>query len=366
MSIFDSYKSEDEIDIEIISAAARTAMFLNKDDNALKAFLSPSNCVFVARQMYDQRRYRDCARVCVTALSSYRFISDAAKIEAVRLRCQSLARLGQEDDFRETISLLGDGSAYERAMLLFLEGFRLRMQGEPADAVAKLKNSHRLFKSYSTMRELSHSLMQIGEMEEATRLAEEALEFAPANPYIIDQALSLRVARRNRVTKDIIFDPEIENLLTNLERYGDDEGKSFYAIRMADIMRRAGAFDEALDFAKRAVSQTSALVPAHMIEAEILIKLKRLPAAAKKIDLIKKLIEDRQSGEGRARLPDYIFLKATYLIENNELGDAVSLLQAHERRLKRRIPELKRKICFLLGSGTHDLTAKQVQWLKEE
>src|ERR1700730_7595725 len=173
-------------------------------------------------------------------------------------------------------------------------------------------------------------------------------------------------SKRNKVTRDIIYDPEIEDLLMRLERYGDEEGKSFYAIRMADILRRANELKEALEFAQRATRQTPTLVPAHNIEAEILIRLGRLPAALKKIELIQRMIDDRQSGEGSAPLPDYIVLKATYLVENGELPDAVSLLQAHERRLKRRIPELKRKISFLLGSSAHGLTAKQRPWLKEE
>ena len=173
ISVFESYRNDDEISIEIISAAARAAVLLNKDDNALRSFLSPSNSVFVARQLYDQSRYRDCARICATALSSYRFISDRAKLETVRLRCLSLARLGEEEDFKKTLSLLHGGSTYDRAMMLFLEGFRLRIQGDPADAVAEFKKSHaQNSKSFSTIRELSHSLMQIGETEEAEAFAE--------------------------------------------------------------------------------------------------------------------------------------------------------------------------------------------------
>ncbi|MBG0811105.1 hypothetical protein IY145_17170 [Methylosinus sp. H3A] len=366
ISIYDSYKNDDEVDIEIISAAARAAVYLNKDGGELAAFLSPANSVYVARQFYDQSRYNDCARICETALNSYRLISDRAKLETLRLRCLSLARLGEDEDFKKTFSLLGEGSSYEKALKLFLEGFRLRIKGEPADAIAAFKKSHALnSRSFATMRELSHALMQVGEMEEARRFSEEALKIAQTNPYVIDQVLALRVAKHSRVTKDIIYDPEIEELLTSLERYGDEEGKSFYAIRMADIYRRANELKEALDFAEKATGQTPRLVPAHIIQAEILIRLKQLPAAHKKIEQIGRMIDDRQSGEGRARLPDYLFLKATYLIENDELTDAIALLQTHEHRLKRRIPELKRKISFLLGGGDHGLTPKQRSWLKE-
>ncbi|MGR9353991.1 hypothetical protein [Rhizobium leguminosarum] len=363
VNLFNSYRSDDEVGIELVSAAARAAVFLNHEDDVLKAFLSPSNSLFVARQLYDHARYSDCARVALTALKSLRFISEGARIEAIRLRCSSLARMGEQEAFVETLAGLGN-SANEQAIKSFLEGFRLRLMGEPEQAIAKFRKSHELNKtSFATMRELSHSLMQIGEVDDAKIFAEQALQVAPTNPFIIDQALALRVAERPKVSKDIIYDPSIEELLGRLERYGDEEGKSFYAIRMADIMRRAGDPALAFDFAARASKLTPSLVAAHIAEADILIKMKRLQPAKRKIDTIQKLIDDRNSGEGKSQLPDYVVLKANYLIENEEYSDAVALLQAHERRVAKRLPELKRRISFMIDRDDHRLSSNEKRWL---
>lgn len=363
IKLFNSYTNDDEVSIELVSAAARAAVSLNREDVYLKAFLSPSNSLFVARQLYDHGRYPDCARIAQNALASARFISEPARIEAIRLRCSSLARLGEDEAFMDTLRGLGKTDS-EQTIKMFLEGFRLRLLGEPEAAVEKFRRSFHLNKtSFATLRELSHSLMQIGEIEEAKEYAEEALKIAPTNPYIIDQALALRVAERQKVSKDIIYDPSVESLLERLERYGDEEGKSFYAIRMADIMRRAGDLSIALEFATRASRLTPSLATAHITEAEILIKMKDFPTAKRKIEFVEKLIGDRSSGEGKSQLPEFLFLKANYLIEEENFVDAIGILKANERRLTRKLPDLRRRIAFSMGRDQQNLSEADRKWL---
>ena len=203
--------------------------------------VTPSNSVFVGRQLYDLRKFADCAQVCLTALNSQRFLGEGALLEFVRLRCMSLARLGERQEFELTISrIAGLNTKDARAQRCFLEGFQLRMLGKSAKAVEKFRQSHSLKpNSFPTLRELSNCLMVIGEIAEAHKYAEKAYETASSNPYIIDLVLKLRIGTRHAIKEDILYDPTISDLLEKLERYGDEEGKSFYAIRMADIYRRA-------------------------------------------------------------------------------------------------------------------------------
>jgi hypothetical protein len=298
-------------------------------------------------------------------LKSQQLISPAARLEAVRLRCLSFARLGEEKSFNETIASLKGNTVEERAIRAFLEGFQHRLNGDPMQAVTKFKQSYALNStSFSTLRELAHSLSLIGERKEAKSFAEMALNIAPTNPYIIDQVLALRIAERQRITTDTISDPEISDLLDKLERYGDEEGKSFYAIRMADILRRAGDLGRALDYARRACELTKSLVPAHSVEAEILIRMGKLGPARAKLDLIHKMILDKNTGEGKTRLPEYIILKANYLIENNEIDDAIELVRNNERRLTRNVEDLKKKISIHIAQQGMSTSITNVGWLK--
>ncbi len=365
IDIFKSYDSEESIRVELMSSAARAASYLSRDDIELRAFLTPSNSVLVARQLYDLRRFSDCARVCLSPLKSQKLISPAARLEAVRLRCLSFARLGEERGFNDTIAYLNDATVDEQAIRAFLEGFKHRLNGDPMQAVIKFKQSYALNStSFSTLRELAHSLSSLGERKEAKSFAEMALTIAPTNPYVIDQVLALRIAERQRITTDTISDPEVSDLLDKLERYGDEEGKSFYAIRMADILRRAGDLGGALDYAQRACELTKSLVPAHSVEAEILIRMGKLGPAKAKLDIIHKMIMDKNTGEGKTRLPEYIILKANYLIENDEIDDAIDLVRNHERRLTRNVDDLKKKISMSISQRGISTSAANSTWLK--
>ena len=365
IDIFKSYDSEESIRVELMSSAARAASYLSRDDIELRAFLTPSNSVLVARQLYDLRRFSDCARVCLSPLKSQKLISPAARLEAVRLRCLSFARLGEERGFNDTIAYLNDATVDEQAIRAFLEGFKHRLNGDPMQAVIKFKQSYALNStSFSTLRELAHSLSSLGERKEAKSFAEMALTIAPTNPYVIDQVLALRIAERQWITTDTISDPEVSDLLDKLERYGDEEGKSFYAIRMADILRRAGDLGGALDYAQRACELTKSLVPAHSVEAEILIRMGKLGPAKAKLDIIHKMIMDKNTGEGKTRLPEYIILKANYLIENDEIDDAIDLVRNHERRLTRNVDDLKKKISMSISQRGISTSAANSTWLK--
>src|SRR6185312_8550437 len=100
-----------------------------------------------------------------------------ALIEGIRLRCLSLARLGEVDHYRETLALLDPIKLPSaEALKHFLEGFVLRLNGQPEDAISEFKKSYDINPaSFSTLRELSHALMIVGEIKEARKYAEQAL-----------------------------------------------------------------------------------------------------------------------------------------------------------------------------------------------
>lgn len=365
LEIYGDYQDIDSVSVQIISTAAKAALFLNEDDEKLRVFLLPSNAVFVGRQLYDLRRFAECARVCKTTLAVNRFTSDGAWLEAIRLRCLSLARLGEKEAFEQTISLLEERpSRTADAQKFFLQGFQLRISGNPSVAVEKFKKSYALNEnSFSTLRELFHSLMVLGESKEARKFAEAALKIAPTNPYIIDQVLALVVGEKAPRSVDILYDPEVEELLHRLERYGDEEGKSFYAIRMSDIYRRAGMLKEALDFAKRASLLTPHLFAAHMIEAEVLLRMSIFEEVRKKVDYIARMVDEGTGGEARTHLPEFIRFKIEYLSETGKYDDAIALLRANLRRLGSKADDLKRSIAFSLSAKKAQVNADNATWI---
>ena len=366
LELYRSYTNEDNISISLVSNAANAALQLNAADEKLFSFVLPSNQIFVARQLYDLKKFHDCARVCEIALKSPTLISNDARIEAIRLRCLSLARLGETSPFNETIKQLNnDNSPRAREAKAFLEGFRLRMQGNSHDAISKFKIALGISpNTFTTLRELSHALMVTGKLEEATKYAELAFDVAPTNPFIIDQVLALRITSKEKVDRDVFYDPSIADLLEKLEVYGDEDGRSFYAIRMADIYNRIGDYENALLYAQRATSLTPNLFNAHLVEIQILIKSKKSKETIEdKMDRIRGLMDDRSGTDAKTYLPQYINLKASHLIDTGKYRDAIALIRPHDRRLGASLSLHKKRIAHLVGDGS-GLGTEDISWLK--
>lgn len=348
VEIFKSFKDDDDVPVSLISTAARAAALSNDEDQYLKIFISPANSVVVARQFYDAKNYEDCEKMCRRALAQVRLITPEATLEALRLQCLSLIRLGQDDPFFTAVATIQQNSRRGKALKPFLMGFRQRIRGYPAEACAFFEKSLKHNPgSFSTLREISHALLIQNDHERAKTYCDSALKIAPTNPYVLDQALAIEISRVGKIDEFIFYNPAIESLLDRLKRYGNEDGLSFYAIRMADIFRRMGNWDAALDHIENAKTLNPSHVPAYLMECEILLSRDGDPDFVNsKLDFIRPMIDGNRSGEGSTNLPEYLSLKVKILSDSGKLKDAIHLLRSTQDRLGGRVQDLKRHLSF--------------------
>lgn len=365
VEIFKSFKDDDDVPVSLISTAARAAALSNDEDHYLRIFISPANSVVVARKFYDAKNYDDCEKMCRRALAQVRLITSEATLEARRLQCLSLIRLGRDDPFFKAIATIQQDSKKGKALRQFLLGFRQRIRGYPAEACDFFKKSLEFNpQSFSALREISHALLAQNDHEAAKTYCDNALKIAPTNPYILDQALAIEISRVGKVDEYIFYNPEIESLLGRLKRYGNQDGLSFYEIRMSDLFRRMGNLDAALDHIDNAKSLNPSHVPAYLIECEIHLSRGQDPNSVNaKLDLIRPMIDGNRSGEGNTNLPEFLTLKIRVLSESGKLKDAVNLLRSTQDRLGGRVQDLKRQLSFNVGE-LHTLSPEDQEFLR--
>lgn len=353
VEVFKEFHDGDDIPISLISTAARAAALSNDEDANLRLFISPANAVLVARQLYDAKSYGECETMCERALGQVRLITPEAALEARRLRCLSLIRLGRDDDFQDEVLKIDTQTKRGAALEPFLRGFRQRIRGYPSEACSLFEVSLRWNSDgFSTLRELAHSWLLQGKPEKAKIYCDRALQLAPTNPYVLDQALAIELSQRAKVDSYIFYDPVVEKLLERLSKYGNEEGLSFYSIRMADICRRSGDSEGALEHLQEAKRLNPSHVPAFIMECEILLSRGEDPSRLdQKVESIRPMIDGNRSGEGNTNLPEFLVLKIKVLAELGRARDAVRLLRLSHNRLGGRVPDLKKQLAFSVNAA---------------
>jgi tetratricopeptide (TPR) repeat protein len=366
ISIFEAYSSDDHIEIALISAATKAALLTDGTPSiALYTLLIPSHEVYIANIFYDQKQYKRCADLCGQTIIRPDIEGEDAWLEAVVLRALSLARLGEKRQFDETINRLRHiNSPRIKEKLLFLEGFWQRLTGELLEAKEKFLIAHSMNRrSFSTLRELSYTLIQLDENEEAEKYARIGFEIKPMDPYNADIYLAAKLAQR-KVSRDIFYDPEISDLLDTLRNHGDEEGMGFYNLRMADLYRRMGSLTEAMEWANKAVDRAPWLYGAHRVQAELYLKQRLFGKFDRKLEVLQRLLDDQQGG-GKTYLPNFLRLKIDACIETDKLDDAVSLLRVNQRRLQVWVDDYKRRIAFAASQSKGRLDRDNRNWISK-
>jgi tetratricopeptide (TPR) repeat protein len=364
VEIFKEFQDDDDIPVSLISTAARAAALSQDEDKFLRLFISPANAVLAARQLYNVKDYTACETMCERALKQDNLITPEAALEARRLRCLSLIRLGRDDEFQDEVSRISTWPKRSNALKLFLLGFRQRIRGFPSEACDFYQRSlSDNPKAFATLREAAQSWLMQGVPSKAKEFNDRALALAPANPYVLDQALAIEISQKGQVDSYIFYDPTVENLLEGLKKYGNEDGLSFFSIRMADICKRTGDTESALRHLQDAKRLNPSHVPAYLMECEILLDAGASGEANEKVEAIRPMIEGNKSGEGNTNLPEFLSLKVRVLAEGGNYQDAVRLLMASQSRLGGRLQELKKYITFLLGSAK-DLKPSEIDFLK--
>lgn len=312
--------------VALIDSAIISAIEANADNTSFAAaFLLPSHYVWLAKRNYDQRRFEECIRLGKLALRGASRLSSAAFIAACRFMCLAAARLGDGETFDEGIGRLR-GRANDplaKSNVAFLRGFNARMHGNLPQAETHFREAYSLSNgNISAAREIAAISLVRRNLGAAEEFARRALAYAPTNPYLVDILISVLIRKLGRSAAG---NPEVRELFDRLERVGDEDGRSFYTTRRAELEHLWGDNALARKLIDEAIHKTPSIFDAHRIRAEILLKEGNSSKAGEDISWMRERINSRDSSERRSNYRLFLEVEARYLTEIGQFSAAKAL-----------------------------------------
>ncbi|TMQ18198.1 MAG: hypothetical protein E6J90_20760 [Deltaproteobacteria bacterium] len=245
----------DHLSLSLINAGILAAVRqrVKNQSSSIAIFLLPSHLLSVAREEYDAERYRNSVRLCQEAISSKARLSEGAQIEAYRLICISLLRIGDQEQFTESLSELEKyASRIAQRHVHFLRGFKARLEGDIENAEQEYRKAKALGKTFHVLRELAHVLVLQERYSEAEEYARDAYAIAPSNAFIIDILCEVLIGKMKDGKHE--SNAEIGKLLHELKLLNTALGRSFHGERMAHMCLKVGDHEQAWKYACDAVA----------------------------------------------------------------------------------------------------------------
>ena len=224
------------------------------------------------RKSYHKRDYNGALDYARKALGLTSTMTLGARLEALRFSGLSCARLGLVSDFDAVVKLI-EALPHRRAKghRHFLVGFFSRLRGEMERAEEELTQASRLLRgSIDVQRELIGVLLARRRFEEALSAAEELVNRAGNNAYVLDGYIQAKIATAANA-EALDYDSEFIRRLDQLRDIGDGPGLSFYSLRRVDLALRKGNHADALTYSARAIDYTPKLPAARAARARALI-----------------------------------------------------------------------------------------------
>lgn len=293
----------------------------------MEAFILPSHRVWLAKRHYDTRRWIDAIRMAREAIEGRGRLSRSGAIAACRYLSLAAARINDQSTFDFGITQLrsvADDDA-SKAIIYFLNGFNLRLQGKLPEARDALISAYKLSQTNrATSRELASVCLSLGFPEEAESYAREAYEVAQANPFIIDIFISCLIRNKKKLC---MRDPEVQGLLDSLEQLDEAEGRSFHATRLAEMEYLYGDNRKALILVQKALKKTPSLFAPLELSAKIFLKDGNYSRAKDQINIARKIVMDRSAFDLKANYRPLLQLEAEYYINIGEFHNARDIYQ---------------------------------------
>ncbi len=312
--------------IVLANAAVISALETGKTlPQIINALLLPSHYVWLSKRKYDERAFEECIRLATEALKGRARLSTGGTIAACRFKCLAAARTGRSGDFKDGMEILQSVavSDFARSNVYFLIGFEARLNGRLPIAEDNFRKSFDLSPgNTSASRELAAVCLARGNLDEAERYARVAYSQAPTNPYFLDILISTLIRKYGN---KIEYRVDIERLFDDLEAVGDEDGRSFYTTRKAEFELLWGDKMEALRLIDEAILKTPHIFEARRIRAKIKIKVRDFNGANSDIRWMNDRVYKNDNFERRTNYRDFIEVKAEYLTEVGEFGEAKSI-----------------------------------------
>ncbi|MFE0014853.1 TIR domain-containing protein [Mesorhizobium sp. NPDC059054] len=359
-----NYKDEDAASVEILESATIAAVKGAKAPSFLARLILPSHLLRIARDFYDRRNWKTCAEFCERAWESRTQLPSDAVIELLRLWGLSSVRMGKQEKFSSILSeLSGFNSKLSRRVRYFLKGFSHRLRGELDKAEEEFLGAYSISPDNDSVnRELASLYCKQRRYIEAEKHARAAYERYPTNPFLIDVYVESLLGKLYQGLK--VDHRVLEKVLTDLRRYGDAPGSSFFLIRDAQQKAKNRDIGGALRSIASAIDRTPELLAPYFIRADIFISVSDIAGAERDLAEINRLLnaaggfsreDEAQSQELEIRI---LMEKSQFEVAKDKIDRSAFLPAKVKRRL---YTQLSRGIAFNPQSAGTKLQA----WAKK-
>ncbi len=216
------------------------------------AFLLPSHYVWLAKLRYDQHQWSESVRFGLEALKGEARLSSNGLVVTCRFLCLAGARVGDNEVFDRAIKKLQDRASddWARSELSLLEGFPAPDERPTTGSTRTFSSCVQTFTTAIVRRCVSSAAIALarGDLDKAEGLAREAYDRARTNAYLVDMLLTVLIRKHASAARN----SEIDDLFAVLERVGEEDGRSFYTTRRAEVRASLGRQQEG-----RSINRTS-------------------------------------------------------------------------------------------------------------
>ena len=306
---------DDETSISIINEACILSLKSGVNSiTGIESLILPSQCLRIARQLYDRNEYSRAYQLCVRAYQGRLALTDDGAIEALRYRGMTAARLNSEEKLKETLAQFSEYSTIIRAQRIaeFIQGFDFRLAGKFDDALYHMLNTLK-FKGdqdVHVLRELAFLYLANGDPDKAKLYVGKAIGKARNNSFILELQIQAELAFGKGYV--VHHHASIEDLIDNLDSIATPNKRNYGLRARIEYLLARGDTREARSMFDRAnLSGQSLSVVNRLLEAKILIAEKRFQTAYEALVSLKKSALESKGAQRRSILP----MAAELLIE---------------------------------------------------
>lgn len=317
-----------------------------------ESIILPSQCIQVARSMYENEKYEETITLCARAYESRAALSQDGLVETLRYMGMASARLGKSEEFRLACQRFGEVQNSDKATRIanFLNGFKLRLDGKFDEALRYLNIAYKSKGEFDihVLRELASVTLGVGDVPSARRHIRTALNRAPSNQYVIE--MSVRVELEASPADVSKRSNDIELLLEKMYSHDNSPDKMYWGVLKCDYFLALNKIAEAREFLSDQPYGNSSTPIVNMLKARIEYKSKIYDKATKMWEALYQKTQNQKNGQRQSTMP----LISKHLVESSS---AMSLAEGADwfERCQPYLPvKIKRALASnLLTSAAH-------------
>lgn len=303
---FRSLKVDDLTSIPVLNEYCLAFLREGANDGGIfDNILLASQCLRVARAMYDRKDYKGTIRLCEIAFVKRGTLTEDAQVELLRYMGLGAARLNEQSKLHVVYDRLRDFDKSEKAKRIrcFLGGFNARLDGDYDLAQKNLSEAyqHKGDHDLHILRELAFIAFQNNDLPAARRYLRGVMERASANPYVLELTVRVELAASPAVVAG--RRAEIDELMARLRSFDISPDKFYWHQMCCERLLALGEVDAAKEWLERPPLAGSDSPVVAISRARIAIKRRFFPTANQILDELREKISCRSNGQRKSILP---------------------------------------------------------------